>query len=196
MHFVNAIGYFFFKYRDKLPVPLVLSMLCCAKPDKKSWKIGLPFILAGQLLRLWSLMHIGPTTRTREVSANRLVTSGPYSFCRNPLYLANLTKVTGLLIITKRLYFSFFALLFYFLEFFFMIPFEENFLSEKFPEEHKEYTKDVPVFLPSLKASKKYNSPANFTCKEAIRSERKTFLSTGIILLFLSFVTFYKRRQE
>ena len=181
-----SIGNFFFKHRDKLPVPLVILMLKCSKPTKIGWLIGLPLVFAGEMLRLWGLRHIGPSTRTREVSAEKLVTSGPYAHCRNPLYLANLLKVTGLTIIAGNIYFSILTLVFYLVEFIFMIDFEENFLANKFPEQHKAYTKLVPIFFPTIKPCKQLDAKPSFSFIEALKSEKRTMTSTSLILLLLA----------
>ncbi len=192
---VNQIGRFFFTWRDKLPVPLVLAMVPCARPSFFSWLAGLPFVFAGELLRIWGLMHIGPTTRTREICADRLVTSGPYSHCRNPLYFANFLKILGFMIIAGNPGYAFFVILFYLIEFSTMIPYEEGFLAEKFPEAHKCYRESVSPFVPSLNPVSRYEEPAAFSFAEAVTSEKRTFSSTAAILLLLLFCSF-KRREK
>ncbi len=192
---VNQIGHFFFTWRDKLPVPLVLAMVPCARPSFFSWLSGLPFVFAGELLRIWGLMHIGPTTRTREICADRLVTSGPYSHCRNPLYFANFLKILGFMMIAGNPGYAFFVILFYLIEFSTMIPYEEGFLAEKFPEAHKCYRESVSAFVPSLNPASGYEAPAAFSFAEAVTSEKRTFASTAAILLILLFCSL-KRKEE
>ena len=52
-------------------------------------------IVLGEALRLWAASHIGPISRTRDPGVGRLVTSGPYRFVRNPLYVGNTLMAAG-----------------------------------------------------------------------------------------------------
>lgn len=195
MGFVKQTGHFFFVWRDKLPVPLVLGMAGCARPRLVNWLLGLPLIVVGESLRIWALMHIGPKTRTREISAERLITSGPYSHCRNPLYLANFIKILGFMVVSGNPLFAAVAALFYMLEFATMIPYEEGFLAEKFPEAHKCYREAVPAFIPSLEANPRFAAEANFTLAEALQSEKRTFASTSLILVLVAFAAIFRKER-
>jgi len=144
----RKIGAILFRWRDLLPIPLAALMAKVAKPSFFSWILGLPFIVAGETLRLWSLMHIGPTTRTRAICADRLIVSGPYAIIRNPLYLGNLLKVAGFVTIAGNFPFAVLVLCFYAFEYATVIPFEESFLQEKFPKDFADYCRKVPVFIP------------------------------------------------
>ncbi|MDD3147445.1 MAG: isoprenylcysteine carboxylmethyltransferase family protein [Candidatus Riflebacteria bacterium] len=196
MAFVNSLGRFFFEWRDKLPVPLAVAMISCARPRPANWVIGMPLVLAGEALRVWGLMHIGPTTRTREICADRLVTSGPYSCCRNPLYLANLLKITGFMMIAGNLKYAATVLAFYCVEFSTMIPYEEGFLATKFPEEHRLYRDSVPAFFPKPPAGKGFDAAPAYDLNEALKSERRTFASTSAILLLLAFCSIFRRENR
>lgn len=176
------LGQFFFQRRDLLPLPLAGVMLAKATPSRFTWMLGLPLIFLGELWRIWALMHIGPTTRTRNICADHLVTTGPYRLCRNPLYLANLTKVAGLLTVAGNRLLLPGILAFYALEFVCMIAYEESFLRKKFPQEFSEYARVVPAFFPRLSGNL---GTALYSMSEAIASEKRTFASTGILLLML-----------
>jgi len=140
-------------------------------------------------------MHIGPTTRTRDICADRLITSGPYACCRNPLYLANMLKICGFMVIAGDLCFGMVTALFYLIEFCFMIPFEESFLAEKFPQEHAKYRQKVPVFVPGAK-QKEFDAEPSFSLAEAVKSERRTLSSTSLVLLILMVCTFWRRDSK
>ncbi len=193
---VNSIGQFFFKWRDKLPVPLALAMVFCARPRRAGWLLGLPLVLSGELVRLWGLMHIGPTTRTREICADRLVTSGPYSYCRNPLYFANMLKISGFMVISGNIIYALAVAAFYCVEFCTMIPYEEGFLAEKFPEAHGAYRQSVPIFFPGVTPAEGFSAPADYSFKEALGSEKRTFASTAAILLLLGFCALTGREKK
>ncbi len=196
MGFIKRTGQFFFVWRDKLPVPLVIAMAGCARPRFVGWLLGLPLVILGESLRIWALMHIGPKTRTRDICAERLITSGPYSHCRNPLYLANFIKILGFMIIAGNLPFAMVVALFYILEFSTMIPYEEGFLAEKFPDAHRCYRELVPAFIPTLDANIRFDGEPNFSFAEALSSERRTFASTSLILLTVALSAAFKKERD
>lgn len=196
MCFIKRTGQFFFVWRDKLPVPLVIAMASCARPRFVGWLLGLPLVILGESLRIWALMHIGPKTRTRDICAERLITSGPYSHCRNPLYLANFIKILGFMIIAGNLPFAMVVALFYILEFSTMIPYEEGFLAEKFPDAHRCYRELVPAFIPTLDANIRFDGEPNFSFAEALSSERRTFASTSLILLTFALSAAFTKERD
>ncbi len=55
-------------------------------------------IFLGETLRLTSIRYAGGTTRTRLVGAPSLCSDGPYSYVRNPLYIANIVIYIGIVI--------------------------------------------------------------------------------------------------
>jgi len=180
----KKIGEFFFKYRDILPVPLALMLLKNARPRKSLWTIGLPLIFLGESIRIWSLTHIGPTTRTREICADRLIMSGPYSLTRNPIYFGNALKVLGILFIAGTPFWGIVCAIFYLIEFAALISYEESFLREKFSDEFRVYCERVPVFFPLFRFSEIASKP-RYSIWEALYSERRTFASTGLVVFML-----------
>lgn len=180
----KELGKWFFRWRDFLPVPLVLGLLRWARPATFGWLCGIPLVLLGQMLRIWSLKHIGPTTRSRKICADELVTTGPYAMCRNPLYLANSLKISGLLLVCRNLKFSLLVIFLYSVEFLTMIFYEENYLESKFPGKYARYRSAVPAFIPRF-SGRGLDEPSSFDWKTAVKSERKTFMSTGSILALL-----------
>lgn len=196
MGLLQRTGRFFFEWRDKLPVPLALAMPVLARPRRIGWLLGLPLILLGESIRVWSLMHIGPTTRTREICADRLVTSGPYCCCRNPLYLANMLKIAGVLVISGNPVYALLVILFYLLEFSSIIPYEEQFLADKFPEQFKSYKEAVPALLPLAGRNEKFAAPPAFTLAQALKSEKKTFASTVAVLSLLALIAKFRSGEK
>ena len=192
MTFFSKIGRFCFEWRDKLPIPLVLGLAKFARPTKISWIVGLPFVILGELLRIFSLRHIGPTTRTREICADGLVTTGAYACSRNPLYLGNYIKIFGLLTIAGNFVYGLVVCLFFLIELLAIIAYEESFLRKKFPNEYKVF-EEIPAFFPRLAKIRNVFDKGPFSFIEALRSEKKTFQSTGAILIFLALICNYKR---
>ena|ERR1700722_10438086 len=113
---------------------------------------GLCLVLAGLGVRVWAAGFAGRHTRSTEIEANKLATTGPYAHVRNPIYLGSVVLGSGmvLLIGDRRLLvpcaLTFLAL------YFGLIPAEEEFLTQKFQGEYKVYSRHVPRLFPRPRA--------------------------------------------
>jgi protein-S-isoprenylcysteine O-methyltransferase Ste14 len=67
---------------------MVAAFAYFSHPNLKSLAMGLPVSMGGLALRAWAAGHLAKN--------QRLATSGPYSFTRNPLYLGTLITALGL----------------------------------------------------------------------------------------------------
>ena len=66
---------------------MAAAFLWLSHPDPASLALGLPLSACGLALRAWAAGHLRKD--------QRLATSGPYSFTRNPLYLGTLIAALG-----------------------------------------------------------------------------------------------------
>ena len=89
------IRQFFFKYRSYTPIPIVILIIYYSDPIKPFIIIGLALITIGEYIRIYAVRYAGGATRTRNVGAPYLCTSGPYSYTRNPLYCGNVIIYIG-----------------------------------------------------------------------------------------------------
>lgn len=83
------------------------------------------------------------TTIMPNQAASRLVTSGPFSFSRNPIYLSNTILVFGIGLATENLWMLLTGLIAAFATHHLAILREEKHLSSKFGNEWRKYTKVV-----------------------------------------------------
>ncbi len=122
---------------------LILLLLSWARPAWSSLLLALPFLVAGELMRLWGTGHL------RKDKA--VITSGPYAYLRDPLYLGTLTALTGLTL-AARVYEM--LLLVWIVFFGYYLPYKQkregDRLSRKFGEAYDDYRKAVKSLLPRL----------------------------------------------
>lgn len=109
--------------------------------DTPAQIIGLLFGVGGMALIVWSvatLRKYGTTVMPHERSTV-LVTSGPYRFRRNPIYLAELMLFFGVAELTKNVWFVVAGLVFAVLVTALSIIPEERHLEETFGEAYTDY---------------------------------------------------------
>jgi protein-S-isoprenylcysteine O-methyltransferase Ste14 len=107
--------------------------------------LGIGFILFGQLLRVSSRGYKAERSR----SGHSLITSGPYSLVRNPMYLGIILIGLGVVLFVFHPWaFAIFALVFI-LRYVHVIISEEKILLNAFGEEYKDYMARVPRLLPN-----------------------------------------------
>lgn len=177
---------FFFKYRGFTPIPLILIVLMVAEPTLPSFLLGLILMVPGELIRIWGVSYAGGATRTRNVGAPRLVTSGPFAYLRNPLYLGNMLMYTGAALIAN-VWLPWLILVvwvFFGVQYYFIVKLEEEKLEELFGQRYRDYCAQVPRFLPRV-SSVDLSNPVPPDLKNALQSEKSTFISFAVILLLL-----------
>src|SRR5712671_4689006 len=93
-----------FRYRSYAPVPFLLIMIWFARPTPLTFFIGGIMVMAGEFLRLWGVAIAGSETRTTgPVGGTFLITTGPFSYVRNPLYLGNMLMYSGVGVMANAL---------------------------------------------------------------------------------------------
>ncbi len=120
---------------------LVAAFAWFSAPDARSLAWGLPMAAVGLALRAWAAGHLAKN--------QRLATSGPYAYVRNPLYLGTALAGAGLAIASRQaLLAALFAAVFG-LVYLPAIQLEEEYLRELFPE-YPGYAERVRMLWPRL----------------------------------------------
>jgi protein-S-isoprenylcysteine O-methyltransferase Ste14 len=190
---MKKIGEFFFKYRSYTPLPLIFVMILFINPTIISFIAGLFVAFSGELIRIWSVGYAGSETRTTEsAGGSNLVTQGPYSKLRNPLYLGNIMIYAGIGIMSNSLfpYLQIFALIYFYFQYYTIIITEEDYLASTFKNSYDLYKKCVNKFIPLFsKVPIEIKSQLEFSLKEGLQSEKRSLqafiITTTIILFFL-----------
>lgn len=160
------------KYRLLYGYIMCVAALALAKQE--IFLPGLAIALAGIALRIWSAGYIEKN--------DRLATGGPYSLCRNPLYLGSFIFGIGSVIAIRvwwmlPVYILGFAL--------FYVPTvmnEQKFLSGKFGEEFAEFCRRTPSFIP-YKINR--GGSGRFTFAQAMDNREHFHATVHIVFLAL-----------
>lgn len=186
----QKFGNFFFRIRSFTPIPFILALLYFARPTLLSAAVSILFITAGELLRIWAVGYAGGTTRATALGAARdLVTTGPYSYVRNPLYLGNLLLSIGITLFTNIYWLIPILIIGFFIQYVPIIAVEETYLLGSCRQVYEEYQSEVSRFLPNFRP---YTNPSShdFSWSRAFKSERRT-LTAIITVMALIFIRVY-----
>src|ERR1051325_8647234 len=143
-----------FQYRSYTPVPFLIIMVIFARPTVFSLTIGFCIVGAGEFLRLWGVSIAGSETRTTDtVGGTFLITTGPFSHVRNPLYLGNILLYFGAGIMSNALmpWLPWIALVYFVCQYSMIGDLEEEYLVKTFGEDFARYCEAVPRFVPMLR---------------------------------------------
>ncbi len=125
--------------------------------------LGWLTFIAGATMRFWSTLYIGGRKTVVVVS------DGPYSICRNPLYVGTFLVAFSTALLLRSLTFGIAILLgiaFYALA---TVPAEERYLRKTLGEAYDRYCRRVPRFWPRWSS---FQTPAEITVNvRALRRE-------------------------
>jgi len=118
-------------------------------PESYLWhesieRIGVLLVLIGVIGRTWCSMYIGGS------KLRHLVTEGPYSITRNPLYMFSAIATFGLGAQLGSMVFALLSAAATIAIFLLVIGHEERALAERFPAEYSLYKAQVPRFVPDF----------------------------------------------
>jgi protein-S-isoprenylcysteine O-methyltransferase Ste14 len=197
---MKSIGKFFFKYRSYTPLPFLFAMILLMEPDICSILSGFPLILLGEFIRIWAVSFAGSETRTTDnVGGSNLVTQGPFSYVRNPLYIGNVLIYTGIGIMSFALfpYLQIVAFTYFTFQYYCIILNEEEYLKNTFSDKFLLYMRTVNRFVPSInKIPVNISSNLKFDLKSGFKSENRSFQSIiiSIIIVILYYIFFSQNK--
>ena len=186
-----------FKYRSYTPIPFLVLMVVYAHPTVASLVAGFAIVLVGELIRFWGVSIAGSETRTTgTVGGTYLITTGPFAYVRNPLYVGNMLLYTGMGVMSLALFpwLPIVALAWFIVQYSLIVGGEEEYLAERFGAAYDEYRRRVPRFLPRLTpyvasaAPPKTLNPA-----EGLASEKRTLQAIGLVTLMLVVLFFLRQ---
>jgi protein-S-isoprenylcysteine O-methyltransferase Ste14 len=138
---------------------------------------GLFLLTVCSIGRLWALLYISGK-KTHEV-----ITDGPYSIVRHPLYLFSFIGAIGIGLVSENLLVLAAIIFFYLLYYPLTILSEEKTLTKKFGQAYIDYAKITPRFLPKPSL---YQSPDYFVVNAEIFLKNLAF-GMWLIWIFILF---------
>lgn len=137
--------------------------------------VGLVLIAAASLGRVWTSVFIA------GLKDAQLVTTGPYSRCRNPLYALSLVGGTGVGLATGSMFLTVATVVLLLMLYLRAIIAEERYLAERHGEAFRQYCAEVPRLWPR-RAGRAY--PTTVEVNVAVYA--KAFRDAGsFVLLFV-----------
>jgi len=133
---------------------------------------GLVLVVAGALGRLWASMYIA------GYKGDKIITQGPYSMVRHPLYFFSLIGVTGIGLVAKSLVVLALLLVAFHLYYPFVVRREENDLSARHGEAYDRYARTVPRFFPRPSL---FNEPETYPVNAG--KYRRCFVDASFFIL-------------
>jgi protein-S-isoprenylcysteine O-methyltransferase Ste14 len=188
----TRIGAWLFRYRTLIPLPIAVAVLILrigeAAPTPLLIVSGLALTAAGELIRLWSVRHIGTVSRTRSERLGPLVTTGPFALTRNPLYIGNIALWTGFTLVARLLWLAPIVIVLLAAEYHAIVRWEERLLASRLGDAYRAYVARVPRWLPSIRPRKRRsNRGPVFSWRETLFSERGTLIAivVGYVMIWL-----------
>ena len=133
---------------------------------------GYLFMLAGLAMRIWSILYVGGR------KSDELVTEGPYSICRHPLYIGTFLVAVGVGLAFENIPMLVAIVGIITPIHMVVIRLEERHMEGKFPAEYARYKQQVPRFWPRLR-----NYTSSETLVVSVRSIRRVLIDTVAVLL-------------
>ncbi len=183
-------GAWLFRYRSFLPVPLALILLLVRAGEIDGGALiaaGALMVLAGQVLRLWAVRHIGTISRTRTTRYGPLMTAGPYAVVRNPLYVGNWLLWTGFAVWSRLVWMVPVAWVIFFVQYRAIARWEAGFIRSKYPDAYDEYARDVRPWMPRWPSREALAAVVPLhPWREVFFSERGTILAVVAMAILLT----------
>jgi protein-S-isoprenylcysteine O-methyltransferase Ste14 len=152
----------------------VVGLLCLIMISGSQWQhkgiwgtllflTGLVMVGAATVGRLWCSIYIS------GYKNDFLITTGPYSLCRNPLYFFSLLGAVGVGLATETFTLAALVVLGFAAYYPFVIRAEQGHLAAIHGETYGDYCRKTPMFFPRLTL---FSEPGEYTVKSAVLRKR------------------------
>ncbi|MCE5243085.1 MAG: isoprenylcysteine carboxylmethyltransferase family protein [Syntrophobacteraceae bacterium] len=147
--------------------------------------IGLFLVVVSAFGRLWASMYIA------GYKQGRLITDGPYSIVRNPLYVFSFIGAVGIGFSSERFVVLAILVLAFLLYYPRVVRGEEDYLLGKHGQDFARYEEQTPRFIPRLAL---FHEPDTYVVNA--RAFRKSFVDTAFIILVFALLEVIERLHD
>jgi len=198
------IGDFFFKWRDKaFPLILILALLFFAPATTlfgstsldttRDW-LAIAVIILGLVVRFstigWAYIVRGGVNK--EVYADKLVVSGYFGMCRNPLYVGNLLIAVGIWLLHGHWVVMLGGTGLFLLIYISIVAAEEHFLRAKFGADFDSYCASVSRWIPNLSRHSEVTKGMQFSFLRSLVNDYGTIATALLTIVVLQLVETYR----
>jgi protein-S-isoprenylcysteine O-methyltransferase Ste14 len=196
---LTRLGGWLFRHRTAIPLPVAAAILTLRVGESPQSAAlvgsGVAVTVAGELLRLWGVQHIGAISRTRSDRLGPLVATGPFAIVRNPLYVGNVALWAGFAVAARLIWLVPVIVVLLGLEYHAIVRWEERLLEERLGDTYRDYTSRVPRWMPVSRFNRRARGARPekdvgrdpFSWPHTLFSERGTFvaMAVGYLLLWI-----------
>lgn len=186
----TRIGGWLFRQRTLIPIPITVALLGLRVGETASsaglLAVGVAVTLAGEIVRVWAVHHIGVISRTRSDRLGPLVASGPFALVRNPIYVGNIALWAGFAIVARLVWMAPVIVALLGAEYHAIVRWEERLLESRLGDAYRAYAARVPRWLPTFTTSSE-RLEGTYSWRETLFSERGTLIAiaAGYLLLWI-----------
>jgi protein-S-isoprenylcysteine O-methyltransferase Ste14 len=190
----TKLGEWLFRHRTALPLPIAAVILGLRVGQAPASAVlvagGVAVTVAGELIRLWGVRHIGAISRTRSHRLGPLVATGPFALIRNPLYVGNILIWVGFALSARLVWLAPLIVLLLGAEYHAIVRWEESLLVSRLGDSYRDYAARVPRWLPAFNrgargdrrekvfsANSAVSAVEGFSWRETLFSERGTLVA-------------------
>lgn len=181
---LEKVGEKLYAFRGIILGIFSLALLLFPFGGKLSWS-GIALIFLGGVVRVAARREIGAHSRTKKLSANRLVREGIYSKIRHPLYVSNGLSASGfaLAYLGARLPALLLILILY-IFLFCLMKIEDRFLHLEFGREWEDFAQKTPMIFPKISSKKNPRGHVR-SAWSAFCADRSTWFFWALLSLLL-----------
>lgn len=162
MHLTSAVV----RHRTKLTIAVAVAFFAILLLSLSVWHTRFPIFDSVLSLTGWILVGAGVIGRIWSGSYicgfknDKLITAGPYSVCRNPLYLFSFAGGLGIMLLTDTLLIPLIFAGIFWAYYPYVVRYEERRLRSQHGQSFDAYQARVPRFCPDFRL---YYEPASYT---------------------------------
>ncbi len=179
-----------YKWRGYFYIPPLLVMTFCFWNEYENnliiWPCGLSAMALAFLIRIWAIKHIGRRVprKYKDGRGLHLVTTGPYSLVRNPIYIGNIVAMMGLCALSELLWFMPVIFAYFFLHYSLVVRYEEYKLSVLFGRDYEIYRQKVSRWIPRFSLIRRPKE-GSLNWYSALRGELSSDFGACLMILIL-----------